>query len=302
MTIALLCKRVNLLQINRVAITLRIVKGKRRPLRQDELADAQRLQAIWGLKKDDLELTQESMALRCGWKTQGAFSQYLLGKIPLNLEALIKISEALQVSPEEISPRLAELCRRPVTANASTGGLAEGADPTTSEGIPILGKTRGSSGGHWEELGYPAAYSEGVLEARSHDPEAYALLVEGDTMAPRIRAGEAILVEPLHRAQPGDEVVVRLKTGEMMVRVIVSRREGWITLDALARDEARIVVREQEIVAMHFLAGAFRAGAIKYAPWVETESYRGPDRRTYPSLGHAPERRQSAITLRDIKI
>jgi len=278
------------------------MKGKRRPLRQDELADAQRLQAIWGLKKDDLELTQESIALKCGWKTQGAFSQYLLGKIPLNLEALIKISEALQVWPEEISPRLAEFLRRPVTANASTGSLAEGADPTTSKGIPILGKTRGSSGGHWEELGYPAAYSEGVLEARSRDPGAYALLVEVDTMAPRIRAGEAILVEPHHLAQPGDEVVVRLKAGEMMIRVIVSRREGWITLDALAGDEARIVVREQEIVAMHFVAGVYRAGAIKYAPWIETESYRGPDRRTYLSFGHTPERRQSEITLRDVKI
>jgi len=278
------------------------MKGKRRALRQDELADAQRLQAIWALKKDDLDLTQESIALRCGWKTQGAFSQYLLGKIRLNLEALIKISEALHVSPEEISPRLAERLRRPVIPNASTGGLAEAAHPRSSKGIPILGKTQGNSGGHWEELGYPAGYSEGMLEARSHDPEAYALLAEGDAMAPRIRAGEAILVEPHHPAQPGDEVVVRLKTEEMMVRVIVSRREGWITLDALSGDEARIVVREQEIVAMHFVAGVFRAGAIKYAPWIETESYSGPDRRTYPSFGHTSERRQSAITLRDIKI
>lgn len=47
--------------------------------------------------------------MSCGWKTQAAVSQYVLGKIPLNLEALIKFARELNVHPSEISPALTDI-------------------------------------------------------------------------------------------------------------------------------------------------------------------------------------------------
>lgn len=78
------------------------------PLSTEQKNDAQRLKTAWNaFKKSRIDASQEKLAAECGWKTQGTVSQYILGKIPLNLPALIKFSKALEVKPEEISPTLA---------------------------------------------------------------------------------------------------------------------------------------------------------------------------------------------------
>lgn len=70
---------------------------------------ALRLQQIWEQKRRDLKLTQEQVAHACGWSTQGAFSQYLRAKIPLNTDAVLKLAKVLQVAPQEIMPEISDL-------------------------------------------------------------------------------------------------------------------------------------------------------------------------------------------------
>jgi transcriptional regulator with XRE-family HTH domain len=78
-----------------------------RPLSQERLEDAKRLREIFRRRQDeDRSVTQEWLALECGWKTQGAAQQYLNGKIPLNVRAVVKLATALKVEPTEISPEL----------------------------------------------------------------------------------------------------------------------------------------------------------------------------------------------------
>lgn len=80
--------------------------SKSRVLSDERIADARRLKKLWDERFDGV-ISQEEAAHRCGWKTQGAFNQYLNGKIPLGLPALLKISRALEVEPAKISPSLA---------------------------------------------------------------------------------------------------------------------------------------------------------------------------------------------------
>lgn len=94
---------------NSAANTIKHMGTQRRPLTHDEQGDAKRLNAIWLRQKRALRLTQEQVAADCGWYTQAAFSQYLLGRIPLNLPAALRIAKALKVSVSEFSPRLASL-------------------------------------------------------------------------------------------------------------------------------------------------------------------------------------------------
>lgn len=94
---------------NSMAINMSGMRTRRRPLSHDQVSDAKRLNALWLRQKRALGLTQEQVAADCGWNTQAAFSQYLLGRIPLNLEAALKIAAALQVEVFDISPRLAML-------------------------------------------------------------------------------------------------------------------------------------------------------------------------------------------------
>ena len=64
-----------------------------------------RLRALWAREKGRIG-TQADMARLCGWTTQGAFNQYLACRIPMGVEALLLMSRALRVHPDEIYPEL----------------------------------------------------------------------------------------------------------------------------------------------------------------------------------------------------
>jgi transcriptional regulator with XRE-family HTH domain len=91
-------------------------------LTQDQLEDAARLKKIFESRKaEDRSLTQESLAALCGWKTQSAVTQYLNGVVPLNLDALIKFSLALNASITEISPTLSQRILAVRVSNEDSG-------------------------------------------------------------------------------------------------------------------------------------------------------------------------------------
>jgi transcriptional regulator with XRE-family HTH domain len=78
----------------------------RKALTPQQIADAKRLKTIWDRKKTSLSLTQEKVCEYMGWSSQGSVSQYLNGKIALNLSAVVKLAKILEVTPAEISPTL----------------------------------------------------------------------------------------------------------------------------------------------------------------------------------------------------
>lgn len=90
--------------------------NKRRPLTPEEVAESVRLKAIYEAKKSAAKasggsLTQADVADACGWSGQSAFSQYATGKVPLNVEALLKLAKVLEFSPDEVSPRLTSMVK-----------------------------------------------------------------------------------------------------------------------------------------------------------------------------------------------
>jgi len=83
----------------------------RRPLTPEEIAESTRLKAIYEQRKSAAKaagrsLTQADVAEACGWSGQSAFSQYATGKVPLNVEALLKLAKALNFDASEVSSRL----------------------------------------------------------------------------------------------------------------------------------------------------------------------------------------------------
>lgn len=78
---------------------------KRRDLTAEELAVAARLRAIYESKKRSEGLTQEVLADITGL-TQSAVTQYLNGKIALNLAAIFAFAKSLKVDAREIDPTL----------------------------------------------------------------------------------------------------------------------------------------------------------------------------------------------------
>ena len=140
--------------------------------------------------------------------------------------------------------------------------ITPGPDLLPLKEVPIVGTAEGGPDAQWEELGYPVGYGEEYLDAPSRDNNAYSLLVSGTSMSPRMKPGEAILVEPNHSVQPGDEVVVRLNSGEVMVKELTYTRGSKIALDSVS-DHERIVVDKKDVALMHYVAGVFRVGSIR---------------------------------------
>jgi len=84
---------------------------KKNVITEEDTLVSKRLREIWDEKKDELGLSQEKAAGRMGFSTQAAVSQFLNGRIALNKENVLKFSELLGVSPEEIDPSIEPLLK-----------------------------------------------------------------------------------------------------------------------------------------------------------------------------------------------
>lgn len=81
-----------------------VKQKKRRPLTDYEKQCAARLKSIWLAYKAVHCVNQIWLGEQLGGKSQALAGQYLGGKIPLNLNAIIRFSEILGCSPKDIDP------------------------------------------------------------------------------------------------------------------------------------------------------------------------------------------------------
>lgn len=120
--------------------------------------------------------------------------------------------------------------------------------------VPVVGTVQAGDDGYWEELQYPVGHGDGFIRYPSRDPNAYALRVKGDSMRPRIKPGEFILVEPNTALIPGEEVLITTTDGRSMVKLLGPRRDGMIELQSINEDHRPITVEETQIRAMHYVS------------------------------------------------
>lgn len=78
--------------------------------------------------------------------------------------------------------------------------------------IPVVSWARAGEGIDFEDL---CRQMEEWVETDSRDKNAFAVIIEGDSMEPEIRAGDLVTVCPNQTARNGDLVVARLHTGEV---------------------------------------------------------------------------------------
>jgi phage repressor protein C with HTH and peptisase S24 domain len=99
-----------------------MTQKKRRPLTPEEKQRAARLELAWLKHKGDA--SQEDAAEAMGFKTQGAISQYIRGKIPLGFEAGFKFADFLGVPISEIEPAWAKKAERARPTHEEEPGTA----------------------------------------------------------------------------------------------------------------------------------------------------------------------------------
>lgn len=101
-------------------------------------------------------------------------------------------------------------------------------DPTKFKRIWVVGKGSGGLPERiWTDGDHPVGMTDEYGEVASTDPHAFLTRVFGPSMIPVFNPGNFALVEPSTEPELEDDVLVRLRTGETIIKRLLSRRDGY---------------------------------------------------------------------------
>ncbi|WP_110969271.1 XRE family transcriptional regulator [Pseudomonas huaxiensis] len=204
-------------------------------------------------------LSQQSLANACGWESQSRVGNYERGIREPNLADIEKMARALNISLGELLPGSAATEVPPSVNTTLARRALEGA-------VPVVGYAQLGTNGYFEALDFPSGHGDGYLNIHSDDPDAYGLKVTGDSMHPRIKNGEYVLVEPSKRYFSGDEVLVRTANGRTMIKEFIYFRDGTYRFDSVNTDHAPIHVNENEVEHIHLVGGILKSSRFMHTP------------------------------------
>ena len=121
--------------------------------------------------------------------------------------------------------------------------------------VPIVGGAQLGNGGHWTNMQYPVGFGDGYISWPTRDPDAYALRCTGDSMKPRIKDGEYVVVEPNHQYLPGDEVLIVTKDERAMIKTYLYERDEEVMVMSINEEHLPIKFSLSEIESIHYVAG-----------------------------------------------
>lgn len=180
-------------------------------------------------------LTQQQVAERLGTYPI-TISRLEHGKQGVSDRTLLGLARALGVGVSELFDDFDEERHPP--------------PPGQKKGVAVVGYVRGGDNGYLEELDYPVGEGDGTVDFPSRYPNTYALKVQGDSMRPRIRPGDFIVVEPDIAATPGSDVVVRAKDGRKLLKVFLYQRHDEVTLGSINEEYAPMTLSVTQIESM----------------------------------------------------
>ena len=107
-----------------------------------------------------------------------------------------------------------------------------GKPPITN--VPLIGFAQAGAGGYFDDGGFPVGKGwEEIAFPQVTDEHAYALEIAGDSMKPAYRDGDIIVVSPGAPVRRGDRVVVKTRSGEVMVKELRRKNSKNIELKSL---------------------------------------------------------------------
>jgi phage repressor protein C with HTH and peptisase S24 domain len=127
--------------------------------------------------------------------------------------------------------------------------------------IAVVAMAQLGDNGNFCDLEYPVGHGDGYLHFISTDPDAYGLRCAGQSMEPRIRDGEFVVVAPNHPVTNGDEVLVKSRDGRVMVKVLGYARDGYTTLLSVNQTHKPIRILSADIERMSFIEAIVKPSA-----------------------------------------
>ena len=152
----------------------------------------------------------------------------------------------------------------PIAAESFAPEFDDGVAIKAIKKIPVVGEVKGGDDGFLEETQYPVGSGEGHVEYPTSDPNAYAVRVRGDSMHPRYRAGEFVIVEPNIEAQEGDDVVVICTDGRKLLKQLNWKRDGEVQLLSINNGYSPMTLQMSEVTTISLVAGRVRRSGLMH--------------------------------------
>lgn len=131
--------------------------------------------------------------------------------------------------------------------------------PVKTGSVPVVGKAMLGTAGYFEAIDYPVGHGEGFLNIFSSDPNAYGLRVVGNSMNPRIKNNEFVLIEPNREYVAGDEVLVKTTKGQAMIKEFIYYRDGQYRFDSVNADYDPIFIHEDEVEDVQYVGAIVKS-------------------------------------------
>lgn len=110
--------------------------------------------------------------------------------------------------------------------------IGETARPVQS--VPLLSYAAAGSAAHFDDNGFPTGKGwDEIALPSANDEHAFALEIAGDALRPAYRDGDVLLISPATAVRRGDRVVVKLRSGEMLVKELKRRTAKALELASL---------------------------------------------------------------------
>lgn len=199
-------------------------------------------------------LSQPQLAARLGVSQQAL--QQLEAGLTRNPRYLLRLAEVMGADPAA----LAVGHYRPATAAAGAGGGAA-APLLGARDLPVYASAQAGPGGmtlvyepiEWIERPAPLATVR----------DAFAMYVVNDSMEPRYRQGDLLLIHPQRPVRPGRDVLVVLAGDGGEQRAWVKELAGLDATTLRLRQlnpEKRLEVPRSEVAGLHLVVGVYYAG------------------------------------------
>jgi len=123
--------------------------------------------------------------------------------------------------------------------------------PRPTGKIPIISWAQAGPDGFFLDS-FPAGSGFGDINRPYDitDPNAYALIISGDSMIPKYEPGDVILVSPNMGVQTGDYAVVRLKDGTVAAKRVKAKDDNYF-LESVNPDYEPIRCKKDDLIFMH---------------------------------------------------
>ena len=186
-------------------------------------------------------LDQTKLASKLGVATR-TLQRWEKGDQVPDAVSIVKIAEWTEANPhwlltgegEVYAQTEAPQREKPSSAGRRRSGLAE---------IPLLSAV---PGGKPTLLFHPDYVEKHIVVDDIKDATAFALVVKGDSMSPRIEHGDVVVVSPKREVRNGDICVIRVDDENTIKRIRIEN--GYVQLIPLNTSYEPMIVKKRDVV------------------------------------------------------